>query len=314
MTDIAILGCKDIDVGNAPSGGTGQIDGNANSQGPVRVWGRGLTIIDGCDFFGRYGWSGAGSWADGANVTAAQAIRCPSNGTFDGTGRTFLTRVAIEGGGGWLVMGSAVATTPPYGNAVVDQFLHVGAVSTKDSMALEMGCVTVRNGLIIKPSTVNSEVKPFTKAVGAGISKAPETTIPAGVFDAPIRVYNVTVVVLDASATQTFPILDSVGFTDIGVENNLVYAPGYASQPDHLDFAPFDSTELFDVRWLGRMEVADNGVLQTDYAAPDGSVSLYEPQAGSPALGAATAGRIALYDMLGRPRGAVPAIGALDQA
>ena len=313
MTDIAMLGCKDIDVGNAPSGGTGSIDGNANSQGPVRVWGRGLTIIDGCDFFGRYGWSGAGSWADGANVTAAQAIRAPGNGTFDGTGRTFVTRVAFEGGGAMLVMGSAVATTPPYGNAVVDQFLHVGAASTKDSIGLEMGGVTVRNGLIIKPSTVNSETKPLTKVVGAGINKAPGTTTPAGVFDAPIRVHNCTIVVLDTSADQTFPILDAVGFTDTSVENNLVYAPGYALQPDHLDFAPFDATELFDVRWLGRMEVADNGVLQTDYAAPDGSVSLYQPQAGSPALGAATSGRIALYDMRGRERGALPAIGALDE-
>lgn len=315
MTTVVMLGVKDVDVGNAPSGGTGTIDGNANSQGPLRTWGRGLTIIDGCDFFGRYGWSGAGSWADGATVTAAQPLRVFSTGTFDGTGRAFLTRISFEGDT-ILSLGSAVATQPPTGNAVLDGFLHVCTAASKSSMSTQMGGMTVRNGLAIKPDPVASDVKPYLRFLATEMNKAEGTFIPDNALDAPIRVHNCTAVVLNDSPDTDVEILSNgASFTDVTAENNLVYAPDYPSQTDHLDFAPFDSTELFAVRWLGRMEVQDNGVLDTDYAAPAGSVSLYQPEAGSPALDAATGTRVALYDLLGSPRpGDGAAIGALELA
>ena len=83
-------------------------------------------------------------------------------------------------------------------------------------------------------------------------------------------------------------------------------------QPDHTDFAPFDRTPVWEPRWLGRLEYADAGVLQTRYRPPPDTVALYRPLPGSPAIGAATSGYVALWDLLGRPRWPTLTLGAVE--
>jgi hypothetical protein len=316
-TTIALLGVKDIDVGNAPVGGSGGIDGNSNSQGPVRCFGRGIVIVDGCDFFSRYSWIGAGFWDPPTNTetrVSAQPLRLRAVGTWDGSrARTFLTRTCYEGSGAVVAFASSGGSQSPHGNALVDQVLHVGAAPTTDSFATQMGGVTVRNVLAIKPETADRTLfSPPYKRFFAAVPPDPVNVIP-GTLDAPIRLYNNTIVVLQAFAPDTFPVLDRLGaYTNVSVANNLVHAPDYPAQRDHLDFAPFDTTALFEPRWRGRLAAEDAGRLDPDYAAAPGSVSLYQPEEGSPALGAVRSGPVALFDLLGRLRGPRPAIGALE--
>ena len=318
MAWTALLGVQDLDVGNAPSGGSGTTQSNTNSQGPVRSTALGLFVCDGCEMFSRYGWTTAGTWDDGATKTAGQAgLRLPSHSTPDGNARVFITRLAYEGDP-MVSLGSPIATPAPYGNVMLDGFLHVCTATSIETVQTQMGGVTVRNGLVIKPAPAAPDVPAYGRLVSAGITKnAPGDVLEPGQVDAPIRVYNNTVVALHAEpAPHDVDLVSNSGstgtFTDVSAENNVIYAPNYPGQADHLDIAPFDATELFGVRWAGRMEIEDAGVLQTDYAAPAGSVSLYQPLPGSPALGAVTSGRIALFDLRGRRRGALPALGALD--
>ena len=318
MAWVAMLGVQDLDVGNAPSGGSGTTANNTNSQGPVRATARGLFISDGCEFFARHGWTASGTWDDGATKTAAQsAMRVPSGTVPDGTGRVFVTRIASEGGNAMLTCGSPVFEPAPYGNVLLDGFLHVGIATTTRTVETQMGAMTIRNGLVIKPAPAAADVPPYDRLVAAGVTKNPDPGFTGAEMDAPLHVHNCTVVVLHAEpAPHDVDLVVNSGSTgtlnDVSVENNVIYAPNYPGQADHLDIAPFDATELFGVRWAGRMEIEDAGVLQTDYAAPAGSVSLYQPLPGSPALGAVTSGRIALFDLRGRRRGALPALGALD--
>jgi hypothetical protein len=312
----AMLGCKDVDVGDAFSGGGDGNDGTfTNSQGPVRSTTRGLAIVDGCDFFGRYGWSGGGTYADGVGISAAQApLRLFSDATHLDTGRAFVTRSAFEGAE-IISCGSTPSAPPPSGNLLVDQFLHVAIATARQTVNSQMGCLTVRNGLAINPAPA-AEVPPYLYFVQLDFLKNAGNEPTADQLSAPVRVYNNTVIDFDATeAAHAITLLydrDGVFTGELTAENNLVYTPNYPAQAGHLDFAPFDATELFAVRWLGRLELGDNGVLQTDYAAPAGSVSLYAPQPGSPALGTVTSGPVAVFDLRGRRRGAVPATGALE--
>jgi hypothetical protein len=79
-----------------------------------------------------------------------------------------------------------------------------------------------------------------------------------------------------------------------------------------VDLAPFDDATLFEARYRGRLEPADAGVLKTQYATPDGVVSLYRPLAGSPVVGAASAGVASVFDLLGDRRGEMPSAGAVE--
>jgi hypothetical protein len=106
-----------------------------------------------------------------------------------------------------------------------------------------------------------------------------------------------------------YGLIDNFGtYTD---ENNVAYAPESPGLPRHEDIAPFDATELWDARYLGRLEIGDNGVLQTQFATPDGTVSLYRPLPDSPVVGTAM-GLMAYSDLLGNPRAQTRSRGAIE--
>lgn len=308
---IAILGCRDTDPGDAPMGGDNARDGAGNEQGPVRVFTRGDVIVDGCDYFSRYGWTQAWRWADDVPATDQQAcLRAFSSGTPDTDGRLFVTRTAGEAGP-LLSLGSSGGVSPPRGNALIDMVIHVGSPMTKVGIVSQMGAVTVRNALFIRPEVGGGPW--FDAALNMPrVRKGAQVSIPIEIYFEPVAFYNNTVIALNPQGRAVEGLAIDENWVTYTESNNLFYTPSIDAQPDHIDFAPFDRTPLWEPRWLGRLEYADEGVLQTQYRPPPDTVALYRPLAGSPVIGEATAGYIPLWDLLGNPRWPTRTLGALE--
>ena len=307
---VAMLGCRDTDPGDAPMGGDNDRDALGNEQGPVRIHARGDVIVDGGDYFARYGWTLGAEWPDGVRATAQQAcLRCFSSETNDTEGRLFVTRTSGEAGP-LLSLGSTPGRAAPRGNVLVDMVIHVGSPATRQVIQCQMGALTVRNGLFIKPA-VEGDLSLLSIVHQPRIRKDDRISIPLEVYFEPIAVYSNTIAVLNRGApVEPLAIDDNwVNFTE---SNNLVYAPATPGQPDHRDFAPFDATPLWEPRWLGRLEYPDEGVLQVQYRPPPDTVSLFRPLPGSPVIGAATAGYVPLWDLLGNPRWPTLTLGAVE--
>ncbi|MEM1430836.1 MAG: PKD domain-containing protein [Pseudomonadota bacterium] len=310
---IAYLGCRDLDTGNAPHGrATG--NGAGNSQGPIRSNGNEDLIVASSDLYSRYGWTGKGVWSDGVPATAEQpCLRVFSSGGSGGgvpNGRTVVSRCTGEGAEFFTVT-SLFQDRPPFGNLLIDQVIHVGSASTNTFGVSEMGAITVRNFLGIKPNVPAA----FGMSSLIYFANFPHDSAVTWDEDArlaePIRMHNNSFILLrEVDLEQgAFGLIDNFDtFTDA---NNVTYVPLSPAQPRHEDIAPFDSTELWDVRYLGRLEAEDGGVLQTQFAAPDGSASLYRPQPGSPVVGS-TIGLAAYSDLLGTPRTTTQSRGAIE--
>ena len=310
---IAILGCRDVDTGSAPhSSGGGS--GVGNSQGPVRLNGAEDAVIASCDFYSRYGWTGKGSWPDGVGATAEQPILrlfssgAPANG--QPNGRAVVTRCTGEGSEFFTVT-SLFQDRPPFGNLVIDQAIHVASPAMSTFGVVEAGAVTIRNFLGIAPNVSGTfELASLIYFADFPHDSALTWDTTARLLE-PIRLHNNSFILLrEVGLTQTaFGLIDN--FINYSDENTVTYAPLSPAQPRHEDIAPFDSTELWDARYLGRLEIGDNGVLQTQFAPPDGTVSLYRPQAGSPVIGTAI-GLTAYSDLLGNPRLQTRSRGAIE--
>jgi len=310
---IAILGCRDVDTGNAPHSSAGGA-GVGNSQGPIRLNGAEDAVIASCDFYSRYGWTGKGSWPDGVGATAEQPILrlfssgAPENGAPNG--RNVVTRCAGEGSEFFTVT-SLFQNRPPFGNLVIDQVIHVGSAAMNTFGVVEAGAVTIRNFLGIVPAVQDAfDVNSLIYFADFPHDSALTWDTAARLVE-PIRMHNNSFIVLrEASLGLTaFGLIDKfVNYTD---ENTVTYVPLSPGLSRHEDIAPFDTTELWDARYLGRLEGGDNGILQTQFAPPDGTVSLYRPQTGSPVIGT-TMGLMAYSDLLGTPRIQTRSRGAVE--
>lgn len=306
---VAQIGCLDIDAGTAPHSGT-------NRQGPVRTAGREDLLLIGNEYYSRFGFTGQGAWpADGVSATAEQpCLRLfqagqPEEGT-ERNGRVVVSRCTGEGSE-FFSAASLFENPPPVGNLVVDQVIHVGSASCTAFAFFEMGAVTIRNSLWIKPDVPDAFGLNTLFAVELSPHDSALTWDQAARQAEPIALYGNSFMVLGASDLVLGPFSAIDSFDTYSETNSLTYMPANPSNPRHEDFAPFDSTKLWTLRYEGRLEASDNGILQTQYAPPDGSASLYQPLPGSPVIGTAV-GALPVVDLLGRPRAATRSRGALE--
>ena len=311
---MAYIGCRDVDQGAAPHGDSNRATGNA--QGPMRLSNRCDWVIASSDFFSRHGWSGQGTWpgTDIAATAEQPCLRLFSGGppVPEDNGRVSVTRCAGEGGFYFLSAASLpTQEPPPRGNLVIDQVIHVASASTTGFVLCESGAVTIRNGLWIKP-----EVEGAFGVEGPfffNIYDRPEEvrgdlqTMRAE----PIRLHNNTFVIDIPTQLALGPFGNLDQFDNYEEANNVFYLPKSPGHVRHEDLAPYERTKLWDLRWLGRLEVADNGVLRPAYAARDGAANLYRPLPGSPVVGN-VAGLISVFDLLGNLRDETQSRGALE--
>lgn len=104
------------------------------------------------------------------------------------------------------------------------------------------------------------------------------------------------------------------GFRNVDVGDNLMYAPnivGSMSNPPPVDYSPLDTSTVLTPKYPG-LKYWDQPTLDTTYATPTEGAALFQPQAGSPAIGAASV-RLEL-DFWGNPRSETTSIGAFDGA
>ncbi|MEM1428625.1 MAG: hypothetical protein AAGG09_04130 [Pseudomonadota bacterium] len=310
---IAYLGCRDIDEGAAPHGDSNRMTGNA--QGPMRLSNNCDWVIAASDFFSRHGWSGQGTWP-GTDIAATHeqpCLRLFSGGPPEpaDNGRVSITRCAGEGG--FLLSAASLPAQepPPRGNLVVDQVIHVLSASGTGFVLCETGAVTIRNGLWIKPDVTGAfgVEAPFYFAI---YDRAPELQGGLTRMRAePIRLHNNTFVidVPTELSLGPFGLIDQFDYFEEA--NNVFYLPKSPGNVRHEDLSPYERRKLWDLRWLGRLETADNGILRPGYAARDGAANLYRPLPSSAVVGH-VGGLMSVVDLLGNRRDRTQSRGALE--
>jgi hypothetical protein len=195
-------------------------------------------------------------------------------------------------------------------NALIEGSILLGGFQARRLIRLSHGGVTFRNNLFIYPQT-NYD----SKSIG-GQSRAPGVFVEAaqnGFGDgtdapnlaAPVQIYNNTLINLSDAGNAEAWSDTAMGFTFVTITNNLLHQPNigapYPNIRGVLAFTPrykgyrIDAARLFEV-----------------YASAPDSVSIWVPQIGSPALGAALTGLDASTDFQGNLRPEPPSIGAFE--
>ena len=309
------LGCKSAFIGNralhpadAP---TYLIDEGPGLQlknhGPLRGGGSGDFVVDGNDFFTRHGWTGGIGWPDGTRQVAAQPhVR------IGGNGRVVFTRNTGEGDGSVGSFSSLEQFSTTVLNLLVDGNYKLFGANPELFCSSEGGNATVRNNMAVYHYVDGG--RPFTSVFSSfGMNARLAYTVEQLAWE-PVAAYGNTLIVLGGN--NGVVIDDTVSIADefeiYTVSNNVIHAPGIAGQPGHVDLAPFDATEMFDARYLGRWEGGYDAALVTSLATPDGTASLYAPLPGSAVEGGATAGYVPLFDILGTPRWPLATLGAVQ--
>jgi hypothetical protein len=303
---LAVLGCRDTDRADVQKG---TAINDRNSQGPVRLSEVGDFLCDGCDFFCNYGWSNGGTWPDGTAAIAVQPIfrLFQAETEAETGGRAIITRNGAEiGAGGFVnITGVNVAAR---GNALVQGNFVLTTAMPGPVVGAGMGGVTTRGNLHVMPDVAGAG--PLRKSRSYGVPTG-QSTPRQSLQAEPVADYSNTVVCLNGQSDFVDDVDVDQDFLRFTVSNNVLYAPGIPGQPGHVDLSPFDASPLFDPRFAGRLEPSD-ATVQTQYATPDDTPSLYRPQDGSPVIGAATAGYLSFFDLLGNARGAPAASGAVE--
>lgn len=303
----ALMGCSLVQDPDARAGG--DKDGRHNNHNPIRFANCGKVSIDATEFYSRTGWTvNVKPWR-----TPQPCLRWNQNSVAGAKGN--LQRVSAEGGYAVLSFGTVRASVPAKPqNVLVDHCLIVGTHLTRYPVQAEFGALTLRNSILIVPRVprygTDSTFVPFCGLALENSGKIPETT------ESPIRAYSNTLVNLMADADSpkgAARMRRFVGkpesFAEVTDANNIVFEPN-TGEPQTAD-GPLDTTPVFPPREKGYL-AEDVPELQAGQATPPDTVRLPWPLAGSPALGSALAGPVAVDDFLGRQRPAYPSRGALE--
>ena len=123
-----------------------------------------------------------------------------------------------------------------------------------------------------------------------------------------MNIYNNTLVNLSDAGTADVYQDIKMGFTTWNVANNLIHEPNLDTP--NTPYAPLAAIPAFKPRYKGYRPDAET--LYTAYENPSDSVSIWVPQIGSPALGAALNDPDACSDFRGNLRPDPPSIGAVE--
>jgi hypothetical protein len=286
------------------SGPGGESGADWPEHGPYRDSLPGRFTIHQCEMFSRAGWSKVRRSGDAHQ----QCIRLNSEGGVSGKG--MVERCILEGGFS-IFNAFANSGAQPRGarpcDYIIEKNYMLATPNTRVLGQLGFGGTTLRNNILVLPRTPQEHI-------GFGRSWLrldPGLGQPAPGNDAPIEVYNNTFVDLRdpglAPRAGPMPLTNEVppGLT-LTADNNLVHQPNL-DRPN-TPFAPLEEgPALFAPLYDGKRY---NDGFDPAYATPPSTAASYRPLPGSPALGAASAGRVALDDITGRLRAGPTAVGA----
>ena len=236
-----MVGCSFVQDVNALSGG-GKGMGH-NEHGPIRVHGGQGFVLDACDVFSRNGWFG--------NIiglhTPQPGIRWAQ--TSESTSILNMQRTFVESPGLPLAI-TALSEDPVALNAIVDKCHLIGGYVAQELIGIQHGGITIRNSVLIHPEVDRAAIRGGFLA-HAWISANLRADATPGTGDAPIRVYNNTLVAFSGPENYfgEMPVVIFQGsptFVDVIEENNIRYRP-QAGETLHA----IDTSVLFPARYTG---------------------------------------------------------------
>ena len=308
---LAFLGSAFYQDRAALMGGGNSRDDDRNKHGPLRIANGGHTHISVCDFFSRNGWSDAGGIA--ADQPCLRWSTSPDEHAVTRSSAV-VERSAFEGGFEIIAVRDENGRGPYWGtNFVLDKCLLVGTSRTRVGVNIQLTGTTVRNCLMIRPSTPM-----LTNDWVAWLVKVGDN--PEGQNDPgdPVELYSNTGVNLMA-ADQPLPLAVGIeDFPGFALENNLTLTPGAPAlgPVPELLAQPFETAAgLWQSRYDGprfRAIQTGGGVqLEFDraYATASDDIRLWRPSAN---LTGTAMGTQAIDDFFGQLRPLPGAPGALE--
>jgi hypothetical protein len=321
----AILGTRAAQHVQALQGGNGKRSSDpGNEHGPLRVQECASLYIDCFDAFSRNTWG-----TQGAHPPDQSCIRDHRNAV---TSRGYFCRMVLEGG--LQVFGNGSASPDRTGdggfhqpcNTVMEMSYLLGTARSTGILGLTSPAFTGRNLVLYRPNVPTGAQK-VGAAISIGVIESQHPDFAAAAVNEPVNLYNVTVVndlddINDEGVTAWQPWENRGPVVPVAVDNLVVHVPNNTKYGTEAD-GPLDTTAPGTIvpRYLGyryRSHVSspypDQLEMLTQYATPTSPnpVALFRPRPGSPAIGAADAGRIAWSDLFGQPRGANPSRGATE--
>ncbi|MEP0964115.1 MAG: hypothetical protein ABJG75_20165 [Roseobacter sp.] len=302
----SILGSRIAQNVDAITGGPK--DDTHNNHGPYRAAAPNKTVFLSTDFFSSTGWSPINS------VLAVQpAIRWNTSAGVGSGAQLNMQSCAIESAGDPIVLSAANNSSNSRAtNSIIEGSIVVGGFQATRLIGLTHGGVTLRNNVLIFPDTqynatpiggLSRGLDAFVASATNGDGNGTDATNLA----APIRIYNNTLVNLSNMSTPHVWQDAIMGFSNVNtnLENNLIHAPNIGAA-----YQGVRNSVAFIPRYRGYR--ADASTLYTDYAPTSDSASIWVPEIGSPALGAALSEPNASTDFRGNLRPEPPSIGAFE--
>ncbi|WP_417607161.1 hypothetical protein [Primorskyibacter flagellatus] len=302
-----ILGSRFAQNPDAISGG--DQGGGHNNHGPYRVGAPNTTILLASDFFSATGWSLIRS------IRAVQpAIRWNTSPAKGLSSQLNMQNCAAESADAPIVISAASANeSSRVVNAIIEGTLVIGGFNARRLIGVTHGGLTIRNNVLVFSNTEydatpiggqsrrpDAFVRTPTNGVGGGTDTVNLT--------APMNIYNNTLINLSDAGTADVYQDVKMGFETWNVVNNLIHEPN-AGTPN-TPYTPLTSSVAFTPRYKGYRP--DASTLYTAYANPTDSASIWAPEIGSPALGAALKDPNACTDFRGNLRPEPPSIGAVE--
>ena len=302
-----ILGSRFAQNPDAITGGPK--DKRHNNHGPYRIGSPNRAVFLSSDFFSSTGWSRIKS------IQAAQpAIRWNTSPNIGAGAQLNMQSCATESAGTPLVLAAANSReNSRHMNALIEGTIAVGGFNARRLIGVSHGGLTLRNNVLVFSNTEYDATPIGGQARGpfAFVSTARNGDgdgTDATNLRAPMNIYNNTLVNLsDAGAADVYQDI-KMGFTTWNVANNLIHEPNLDTP--NTPYAPLAAIPAFKPRYKGYRPDAET--LYTAYENPSDSVSIWVPQIGSPALGAALNDPDACSDFRGNLRPDPPSIGAVE--
>jgi hypothetical protein len=261
-------------------------------------------VIDKCDFFNRQGWSLVGS------IFAVQAhVRFNADGGTGSNSKLCVTDCSMESGYSCISLAATSGNEDRPVNMLVDGNYMLGSYQTVSFIETCQSGLSIRNNIMVMPAFV-SGTRISNGAVG--FVQLTSNGRSAGTnASEPIRVYNNTFVNTQSGGAITL-VSNSLPFTNVTTENNVNHQPNITSPIT--TYAPLgDDTNLFTPREIGYKSSTSDQTSTTATVTTAGATDIYEPEAGSSAIAAATTGLVSDRDWIGRRRTGTPSVGAMEQ-
>ncbi|PZX16323.1 hypothetical protein LX81_02175 [Palleronia aestuarii] len=306
---IGFCGIRSNQHPDALGGGYGK-NNTHNQHGIVRLVSARSAVMWAFDGDSKVGWTKVGSNKDGGLLKQIPAhqpvIRWGASGWLLGS-ESCLGGAVAEGGSGIHVGTSSSNAVSRPGRHTICNNLVVASANSMSAITAAYAGTSVHTNIVICPDSRPEYYSGFQNFIQLW---GPGTQDEFGSIDFKFWAFSNSLINLNGKPCNKGNVATGGAVKEIIVSNNLVHAPKEytGAVTSH---GPLDDTVILQPQYKGH-RWADSPKLDTAYATPANTVSLYRPLEGAGAIGAADPAKpVSELDFFGRLRGAVKNIGAI---